>query len=275
MNAKSPVLVRAGFSIVELLTTITIMSVMASLVAHVSQESFATARQMQCASNLRQLVNANYMYASEHGGFFSPASDVTNRIRWHGKRTSTSGVYDVRMGYLSPYFCNGEGIAGTPRSASFNKETIAENWGGVLECKEFTNYSLSSSSFEKGAGCYGYNSAYIGGQTGDMFNPASTDALDSPSTTIMFADTAFAVGKNIQEYPFVEPFYYINARGQIGAQLTPSLHFRHNGEANVAWADGHVTSETPSRLANRTLKIGWIGDDADNGFWNSHQTHDQ
>ena len=253
----------------ELLSVIGIVAMLSALLVPVGQQARSYAHQTACASNLRQLVAANYMYAADHGGFFAPASDVRNLTRWHGKRLSTSRAYDARCGYLSPYFNGGEGPNGTPSSVSFDKDDPYKGTGRQLECRAFADYPKSSSSFEKAAGCYGYNAAYIGGSLGDMFNSISTAMLNNAAHTVMFADTAFANGSTLQEYPFAEPFYSVNPDGSYGMGLVPSVHFRHNGKANIAWADGHVSLEEPSRLQNEKFKIGWIGESKDNGVWNA------
>ena len=60
---------------------------------------------------------------------------------------------------------------------------------------------------------------------------------------IVFADTAFAFDwslwqAGIFEYSFVEPY------SGIGYHHWPTMHFRHGRDlANIAWADGHATSE--------------------------------
>ncbi len=51
---------------------------------------------------------------------------------------------------------------------------------------------------------------------------------------------------------------------------TPSVHFRHNGRANVAWCDGHISSEPMgfSRTdQQKSHDIGYIGTDKDNRLY--------
>jgi len=139
-----------------------------------------------------------------------------------------------------------------------------------------------------------------------------------PAQTILFADTAWpalnassgsiqAMPGQVQEYSFAEPNYYTNAQFfnptytdpydfgmgdndpnpnypldtiNLSTTNTPSIHFRHSGNANICWCDGHVTSEGPlySRTisgpgvmgnspVNMTLyKIGWFGPDDNSNF---------
>jgi prepilin-type processing-associated H-X9-DG protein len=108
--------------------------------------------------------------------------------------------------------------------------------------------------FERSAGGYGYNNAYLGSSTGDphlaslslpiaeyerrVVNvPAKLAQIRRASEKIAFADTALAAPTLI-EYSFVEA--PLSATGHPQA---PSIHFRHRGGANIAWADGHVTRQ--------------------------------
>jgi prepilin-type processing-associated H-X9-DG protein len=66
--------------------------------------------------------------------------------------------------------------------------------------------------------------------------------IRKPSEKIAFADTAMAYSKTLIEYSFVEPPYFCMPDG-FYVPSSPSIHFRHNRRANIAWADGHVTAE--------------------------------
>lgn len=258
-----------GLTLIEIISAVTVIGILVVLIVPAVQRMRSHAEQLHCVSNLRSLVTANHLYAADHGGRFAPASDLYNRQRWHGKRSSTSRPFDSRYGFLSPYFNGGKGPAGSPSPEAYDVNNPFASTGKELACKAFTRFPLSTSSFEKGAGGYGYNAAYIGGSLGDMFSPIHTSELVDPARTLMFADTAFTWGNAIQEYPFAEPYKEVRPDGTLGWPLIPSIHFRHGGKAAVAWADGHVTLEEPARLQNRELKIGWIGKEEDNGVWNA------
>ena len=86
----------------------------------------------------------------------------------------------------------------------------------------------------------------------------------------MFADSGFAQS-NVIEYSFAEPRFH----PEFGSRADPSIHFRHLGRANVAWCDGHVSTDKrtftwssgfyegdPDRLG-----IGWFGWTDDNSIF--------
>ena len=80
--------------------------------------------------------------------------------------------------------------------------------------------------------------------------------------------------QHITEYSFCEPPYFVDANGQTSYHTTPSIHFRHNGRAMVAWCDGHVSAEqmTFTQSPNvyggdcERFKIGWFGPDSNELF---------
>ena len=213
----------------------------------------------QSATNLRSLVAANLLYAADHGGQFCPAQDPANLRRWHGTRTGMNGAFDPTKGYLAPYLGDG---------------------GQARICLVFETWPQSSSTFEKGSGGYGYNAAYIGGTPESPFVPEYEARVRNPARTIMFTDTAFARNDGVQEYPYSEPFFAVNANGTLAGGLAPSVHFRHNGLAHVAWCDGSVTAEPPSQMGgvniyggdSRQYMLGWVGPSANNGWWNARGT---
>jgi prepilin-type processing-associated H-X9-DG protein len=146
----------------------------------------------------------------------------------------------------------------------------------VKICPAFENILTGGKSFEEGSGGYGYNATYIGGSARSRWEGERVSNVERAPSTIMFTDSAMARFSGVQEYPFAEPWKWVNSDGSLAGSLTPSVHFRHHGLANVAWCDGHVTAEKPTVLPsgnfyggdNEKYKIGWFGPSAQNGYWN-------
>jgi prepilin-type N-terminal cleavage/methylation domain-containing protein/prepilin-type processing-associated H-X9-DG protein len=66
--------VRRGFSMVELLVVIGIIAVLISLLVPALSKARESAKTIQCASQLRQIGQAIYAYASANGGLLPPYS---------------------------------------------------------------------------------------------------------------------------------------------------------------------------------------------------------
>lgn len=91
----------SGFTLVELLVTMAIISILAALGIQVAMNSMEGARSMKCASNLREIGKATLLYASEHDGQL-PASAATDPV---------TGAVNVFSTILSPYIPYPSGTA--------------------------------------------------------------------------------------------------------------------------------------------------------------------
>lgn len=254
-----------GFTLVELLVVIGIIAVLVAMLLPAVAGARAMALSVTCQSNIRQLATASIMYGQNNRDFCPPAHYYyisRNFHRWHGTRAIVSQPFDYSGSPLKSYLGDG-GVRRCP----------------VFEPSATTDYSLA---FEAAAGGYGYNNDYFGssmavdpgtsaGVTAWEENvcnvPAKYSQIRRPAEKILFADAAVGqAGNLIVEYSFVsEPLSYYG--GTAYASSTPSIHFRHRGRANVAWADGHVTSARmdwtmPVNVYgadNRLLMLGWFG----------------
>lgn len=236
----------AGFSLVELLVALAAVALLAAILVPAMPAAKAAADAAACRSNLRQLAAANLAYAADHGRYVAAAEDIatTNRIRWHGVRVGSA--FDGSQGPLAEYLGGG----------------AASGW--VRRCPGFRP---DAAGFEASCGGYGYNALGVGselclpggGGSAVGMRPA---ALAAPAHTVMFADAAYLQGSGAKakliEYSFAEP-----PRFADGRTPWPTIHFRHRGRANVAWADGHVTAEVLDRSGDRfkVRELGWFGPD--------------
>ena len=244
-----------GFTLVELLVVLGIITVLAGFLYAGFSSALISARAASSMSNLGQLAEANMTYAADHNGYYAPAQEPYNLVRWHGARTSVGAPFDPTKGYLSPYL----GLDGK-----------------VQMCPLFANYLTGASSFEDGSGGYGYNEIYIGGTPTNNYQAINMIKVHHPERTVMFTTTALAMAGGLQEYPFSEAPQWVDPNNVLSGAQQPSVHFRDNGKALVAWCDGHVTAELPTQLGGTDFyggnsaadKIGWFGPTDNNGYWN-------
>lgn len=254
---------KRAFTLVELIVVVAIIATLAALVLAGLHTIRHQADATHSASNIRALAQANIAYHAENGRY-CPADDRRNNRRWHGARRP-GGKFDPTQGYLSPY------LGKTRR---------------VTQCPVFQDMLKGAESFEEGTGGYGYNASYIGGTPAWKWNSDGTReaavaaSVEQPASTVMFTSTAYARANGLQEYPYCEPPYWDFGSGPSGARPSPTVHFRFEGKAVVAWCDGHVTFQAPDpreegdnphggEMSARNL--GWFGPDTNNGFWNSHK----
>lgn len=223
-----------GFTLVELLVVIGVIAVLVGVLLPVLSKARESAKQAQCASNLRQIVTAATLYANENRSFWPPGHIdffTRNNDRWHGTRPDNNAAFDFETSPMRRQL-------GTDRIKACPSFVFVE--GGV--------------GFERSNGGYGYNSNTLGSGLGvpalaklslpileyerRVVNvPAKTSQVRRPAEKVAFADAAIA-NPALIEYSFLTP-----PKDGDGNETSPSIHFRHRRIASVAWADGHVTGE--------------------------------
>ena len=247
---------RAAFTLLELLVVIAIIGILASLLLPAISAGKEAARSARCKSNLRQLFLANVMYADDWDCYVPAAEDIwtTNLKRWHGTRKDTSSSFDAVKGPLTRYL-------GSSR---------------VRECPTFRNYrtSAAANAFEASCGGYGYNIRGVGsrvyflGICDEAYRIGmGAGAIKNPSDTVMFCDTAFPQPygnpQYVIEYSFAEAPKFVSGVPPVeSGNAKPSIHFRHNGKANVIWCDGHVSDHELTAAGgpqSAKFDIGWFG----------------
>jgi prepilin-type N-terminal cleavage/methylation domain-containing protein len=258
---------KKGFSLVELLVSVSVISLLMAILIPVLATARSQACGAICQSNLRQLFLAGTGYYIENDGYYVPAaSDIYSenggKQRWHGLRDSADEPFDPRRGPLVGYLADGK----------------------VKECPEGADFAQGGSwdeNFEQGCGGYGYNRIYLGSRDWEerqfttieqmeMAGWETTRATEvgKPSETLMFADTAMCVeNTNLIEYSFAEPPFYVYGGQPITSfYLSPSIHFRHRDWAKVEWVDGHSDSRQMAALDGTNvydvdsaqMKLGWF-----------------
>ncbi len=208
----------SGFTLVELLVVLGVLSILASLLLPALVGARNGARSAGCASNLRQFDFAAQLYWDDHeGAAFRYRVGVTNGgdLYWFGwleRGAEGARRFDPVPGALWPY------LAGR----------------GVEVCPALDTRAPGFKPKAMGGACgYGYSLALAAPLDQP---PIRIAALARPCEAAVFADAAqvndFQAPAS-PEHPLLEEFYYLD-------RLEPTVHFRHVDRCNVAFVDGHV-----------------------------------
>jgi prepilin-type N-terminal cleavage/methylation domain-containing protein/prepilin-type processing-associated H-X9-DG protein len=221
-NPKRPA-AGTGFTLIELLVVTAVIAILASLLLPALTATKAAAKRAQCVDNLRQLGLAAQMYWDDHNDLtFRYLAGATNggRLYWFGwLKPGAEGEreFDLTQGALHPYL-QGSGVEICP----------SLDYGST-----FYKYKARGAAYG-----YGYN-LHLGQ------NSIPLGRVTRPSDTVLLADAAqvndFQAPAS-PERPLLEEFYYVDADEGGGY---PNAHFRHQGQANAVFCDGHVDRERP------------------------------
>ena len=226
------------FTLIELLVVIAIIAILAAILLPALNQARERGRSTSCLSNARQLGVANLLYSESNADYFIFDTDYGRNLYWCGKFSPSTFGNVKPEGGLNDYMGNDENVRGCP---------------SVMADKESGN---------NGTGGYGYSSC-VGAWNG-RFSGASAklSQFTNSSKTIMFADNALPGGSGFVENISVNPPTWGYNFEIDGSLPDPEMHFRHNGFTNVAWSDGHATSEGPLSLVNGDsgkTNRGWFG----------------
>jgi prepilin-type N-terminal cleavage/methylation domain-containing protein/prepilin-type processing-associated H-X9-DG protein len=283
--------VRKRFTLVELLVVIAVIAILSGLLFSSIRKARERAKGISCVNNLSQLAKANASYSVDYGyNMPTYASGMSGPSQpgklWIGYRLDSTTM-DLSRGFMGEYLAGGVGREAGP---GLIDSLICPGWRVPIPDKH---------AADKGAG-YGHNSYGVGtwtyasasrkdGDGQEIVGAVSPTAIKSdtypagntfgaglnvgkmkkPSQTVVFTDACTVLNAtSLQAMSFVYPKFSYD--GVSALTRRDNVHFRHAGLASVAWVDGHVTTEKPTRLYSsefaRKELIGNFGPD-DNSLY--------
>ncbi len=256
---------RQGFTLIELLVVIAIIAILAAILFPVFAKAREKARQITCASNLKQVGLALLQYSQDY--------DEVMCNHWYGNawlrgaRTSPDGVGGTVnyqwMDAVYPY-AKTDKVFNCPDMASQSDYIDPATITNSDKTTTFGPYvpwtQIPAGQKYRQSGSYCMNSAFYYTGHGSARPPVSDASppdtyslsrLEAPATTVWIGDGdgVFAIdGFSTQgigaqfadSAPPVEQWHGYSKLGHLVA--------RHTGFCNILWCDGHVKAVTTDYL---------------------------
>ncbi|MDF3131101.1 type II secretion system protein [Kiritimatiellaeota bacterium B1221] len=235
----TPAVKKEAFTLIEMLVVIAIIAVLSSLLLSVIQQTRQKAMDVNCKSNIRESMNGLLAYASEHESgvpavykVFPPSNGTWRSWAW---------VLESQ-GYMTDY----ESEKGIIKRRAYSCPLSAGTESQVNNGQELT-YGINSSGYsEDGKLSLGHSISNIPSLwpgTGQL-NLLMMMRIEKPSNFILLGES-------------FSKFYMRNFNREMQAPViggeNASIWLRHDGHANVGFADGRVgeiTAETGPEYLN-------------------------
>jgi prepilin-type N-terminal cleavage/methylation domain-containing protein/prepilin-type processing-associated H-X9-DG protein len=254
---------RRGFTLIELLMVIAIIAILAAILLPALAGAKEKANRIACTSNLRQWGIAQILYLDDNNGVFplarisktapgAPTGYNDDNMLWtdlalFAAAGSGAGAW---FNALPPY------VAVRPLTEYAGNPAIFVNGRSVFTCPTANSKPAELDPLTRVVFHYAINNK---GNTG---LPANIGYGTNFTISMVLHPSAFVIFSETRTHSSETPFYGSDPTKDLGTSHGTTAQFssRHNGGANLNFADGHVSYfKYSSVCSNAVTKAADIG----------------
>jgi len=222
-----------GFAFTEVLACIPCVVLLIALLFPAVKTAREKAREARCKQNMRNMVNAIFIFATEHEGHFPAAGKCSRNGEfdwtWGGNimplpQTDPAKCERVRVeeGVLWPY------VMGMPRVGPYGRgRKMRDKWYASPKTNPYLCPSAGPVGRKRGLS-YSMNGYLEVSADGGAVTGIKLSKIRNQSTTVLLVD----------ESELTLNDGYFDPAGD--ENKSPELHLKHSDGGNIAFCDGHV-----------------------------------
>lgn len=235
---------RSSFTLIELLVIVAIIAILAAMLMPALKNAREAAYSVRCKNNLRQIMQAFALYATENNGYCVP---------WRNW-TAPSSPFPYFYLSLDRYLRTGIGNGGLGTLSNLTARPSLSLWmcPGNLTGRsggwDSVQWELPGHAVTVG---YGMN---IGPSTASegVMNTMSGSAVENniiPCLPRFVAYISNPTSKHAFGCTVISKTSPANSSGGAAVQSANSYSYIHQGRSNIAYIDGHVESRSKTQVA--------------------------
>lgn len=217
-----------AFTLVELLTVIAIIGILAGILIPTVARVRAQARNTQCVSNLRQWGQAARLFSADYKGL------IALYVSAAGVQTPTDGTPSFDPKIYARYFSQPNMLL--PDGRSVSSQLVMSRCPSESDLSLYRNYGFGRPTGSRSVAATAF------GLQGSAISAYNVNEAANPSRLLLMIELAPASYGQVT----------VDNGGQLATKVVPMAtvdgQIRHNGNANAVFLDGHVVSYSSSQL---------------------------
>ncbi len=253
---------RNNFTLIELLVVVAIIAILAGMLMPALSSARARAVSISCVSRLKQIGTADSFYQSDYGYFCPSANLMSSTVVWFGTGKLSAGYDFTGDGYLNVYL----------KKARDGEKMLSQRSTNVLFCPDSSVEKLltkkgedvtsaSGGGYGANVGLHGWLGFFTIGAYPVMGDIDTTGYMLKKPGNIKKASSLVSFGDQLQKNDTgMDNADFAEDSAYFGHMISnTSTCFRHPGKsANIAWGDGHVSSEKPAYIGANPCQVGGL-----------------